>query len=144
MRRQRTSVRCPGTITFDGIWTGAEAKSFGAVISAFNKKLSQREGQYKPVGNNIPTVLWHRRSPAGQCRRTWQNIAQTGSRQAVRDHQGKLKPIDYRKWRPYERENFAPRVVATRDVPPATCTPSVFKASNNVAASVYNVPGVQG
>ena len=46
-----------GSISFDGIWTGAEAKSFGAVISAFNKKYPNVTVKYKPVGNNIPTVL---------------------------------------------------------------------------------------
>ena len=46
-----------GTVTFDGIWTGAEAKSFGAVITAFNKKFPKVKVKYKPVGNNIPTVL---------------------------------------------------------------------------------------
>ena len=46
-----------GSITFDGVWTGAEAKSFGDVIKAFNKKYPDVKVNYKPVGDNLPTVV---------------------------------------------------------------------------------------
>ena len=46
-----------GSITFDGVWTGAEAKSFGDVIKAFNKVNPNVKVNYKPVGDNLPTVL---------------------------------------------------------------------------------------
>ena len=46
-----------GSITFDGIWTGAEAASFGAVIKAFNKTYPDVKVSYKPVGDNLPQVV---------------------------------------------------------------------------------------
>src|SRR5439155_20148007 len=46
-----------GSISFDGIWTAGEAKAFGAVIAAFNKKFPKVKVNYKPVGNNLPTIL---------------------------------------------------------------------------------------
>jgi len=46
-----------GSITFDGVWTGAEAKSFGQVITAFNKVYPGVKVNYKPVGDNLPTVV---------------------------------------------------------------------------------------
>ena len=46
-----------GSVTFDGIWTGSEATAFGKVIKAFNKVYPNVHVKYKPVGNNVPTVL---------------------------------------------------------------------------------------
>jgi len=46
-----------GTVNFDGIWTAAEATAFGKVIAAFNKVYPNVHVKYKPVGNNLPTVL---------------------------------------------------------------------------------------
>ena len=83
-----------GTITFDGIWTGAEAKSFGAVISAFNKTYPNVKIKYKPVGNNIPTVLGT--AVAGGHPPDMADIAQPGLVKQFAT-QKKLKPIDYAK-----------------------------------------------
>src|SRR5690348_3142532 len=52
-----TNTAVSGSISFDGIWTGAEAKNFGEVIKAFNKVYPNVHVNYKPVGNNVPTVL---------------------------------------------------------------------------------------
>ena len=46
-----------GSVTFDGIWTAGEATAFRKVISAFNKTYPNVHINYKPVGNNVPTVL---------------------------------------------------------------------------------------
>ena len=75
-------ARVSGSITFDGIWTGAEAKSFGDVIKAFNKKYPNVKVNYKPVGNNIPTVLAPP-SPAA-IRRTWRTSRSRASSSSSR------------------------------------------------------------
>ncbi len=53
-----------GSISFDGIWTSSTGqKQFADVIKAFNKKFPKVHVNYKPVGNNIPTVLATSSSP---------------------------------------------------------------------------------
>ena len=76
---RRTS---PGSITFDGVWTGAEAKAFKAVIAAFNKSTPDVKVNYKPVGDNLPQVVSTAvagRQPAGHG-----GHRPAGPRQAVR------------------------------------------------------------
>jgi hypothetical protein len=85
-----TSLR--GTVTFDGIWTGAEAVSFGKVIAAFNKVYPNVKVNYKPVGNNLTTVL--STALAGGHPPDMADIAQPGFIQQLVD-QHKLKPIGY-------------------------------------------------
>src|SRR6266498_3867894 len=46
-----------GSLSFVGIWTGPEQKSFQAVIDAFNEKYPNVDIKYTSAGNNIPTVL---------------------------------------------------------------------------------------
>src|SRR5256885_16538369 len=47
-----------GSISFDGIWTSSSGqKQFQDVINAFNKTYPNVKVTYKPVGNNLPTVL---------------------------------------------------------------------------------------
>src|SRR5205823_5513857 len=47
-----------GSISFDGIWTSSSGqKQFADVIAAFNKLYPNVKVNYKPVGNNLPTVL---------------------------------------------------------------------------------------
>ena len=53
-RARRSTGRRFGSITFDGVWTGAEAANFGAVIKAFNKSYPDVKVNYKPVGDNLP------------------------------------------------------------------------------------------
>ena len=54
---QSSPAAVSGSITFDGIWTGSEATAFGKVIKAFNEVYPNVKVNYKPVGNNVPTVL---------------------------------------------------------------------------------------
>jgi alpha-glucoside transport system substrate-binding protein len=83
-----------GTVNFDGIWTAAEATAFGKVISAFNKVYPNVHVKYKPVGNNLPTVL--STAIAGGHPPDMADIAQPGT---IKQYalQGKLKPINYAK-----------------------------------------------
>ena len=81
-----------GSITFDGVWTGSEAKAFGDVIKVFNKTYPNVHVNYKPVGDNLPQVL--ATAVAGGQPPDMADIAQPGLiKQFVQ--QGKLKPITY-------------------------------------------------
>jgi len=122
-----------GTVTFDGIWTGAEAKSFGAVITAFNKKFPKVKVKYKPVGNNIPTVLGT--AVAGGHPPDMADIAQPGLVKQFAT-QGKLKPIDYAK--SSMNANFAP-AWSQLGTFAGHLYAVVFKASNK-SLVWYNVP----
>src|SRR3954449_6389678 len=99
---QKTSA-VSGTITFDGIWTAGEAKSFGAVIAAFNKTYPKVHVKYKPVGNNVPTVL--ATAIAGGHPPDMADIAQPGLVKQLAQ-QGHLKSIGYAK--STIAANFAP------------------------------------
>jgi alpha-glucoside transport system substrate-binding protein len=82
-----------GTITFDGIWTSSSGqKQFQDVINAFQKKYPGVKVNYKPVGNNLPTVL--ATAVAGGHPPDMADIAQPGTVQQF-VNQGKLKPITY-------------------------------------------------
>jgi ABC-type glycerol-3-phosphate transport system substrate-binding protein len=122
-----------GSITFDGIWTGAEAKSFGAVITAFNKKYPNVTVKYKPVGNNIPTVL--ATAVAGGHPPDMADIAQPGLVKQFAE-QGKLANIDYAK--ASMKANFAP-VWSQLGTIKGHLYGIVFKASNK-SLLWYNVP----
>ena len=102
---QKTAVNTAvsGSITFDGIWTAAEATAFGKVIKAFNKVYPKVHVNYKPVGNNIPTVL--ATAIAGGHPPDMADIAQPGL-VAQLAQQGHLKPINYAK--STIAQNFAP------------------------------------
>jgi alpha-glucoside transport system substrate-binding protein len=122
-----------GSISFDGIWTGAEAKSFGAVIAAFNKKYPNVTVKYKPVGNNIPTVL--ATAVAGGHPPDMADIAQPGLVKQFAQ-QGKLANIDYAK--ASMKANFAP-VWSQLGTINGHLYGIVFKASNK-SLLWYNVP----
>jgi alpha-glucoside transport system substrate-binding protein len=93
-----------GSITFDGIWTSSSgAKQFADVISAFNKTYPNVKVKYKPVGNNLPTVL--STAVAGGHPPDMADIAQPGFIKQLAD-QHKLKPITYAKGT--MSKNFAP------------------------------------
>jgi len=92
-----------GSVTFDGIWTGAEAQSFAKVIAAFNEQYPNVKIKYKPVGNNVPTVL--ATAIAGGHPPDMADIAQPGLVKQLAQ-QGKLKPITYAK--STIAANFAP------------------------------------
>ena len=101
--RAGVNTAVSGTVNFDGIWTAAEAKAFGQVIAAFNKVYPNVHVKYKPVGNNLPTVL--STAIAGGHPPDMADIAQPGT---IKQYalQGKLKPINYAKGT--LNANFAP------------------------------------
>ncbi|MDX6450017.1 MAG: alpha-glucoside transport system substrate-binding protein [Gaiellaceae bacterium] len=122
-----------GSITFDGIWTGSEATSFGKVISAFNKVYPNVKVNYKPLGNNVSTVL--ATAIAGGHPPDMADIAQPGYiKQLVAQH--KLKPISYANG--VIASNFAPawRQLGTFSGKPYAL---VFKAANK-SLVWYDVP----
>ncbi len=81
-----------GSISFVGIWTGPEQKSFQAVIDAFNKQYPKVHVKYTSAGNNIPTVL--STAVQGGNPPDLADVAQPGF---VADLQkrGALKPIEF-------------------------------------------------
>ena len=122
-----------GSITFDGIWTGSEAKAFGAVIKAFNKVYPNVHVNYKPVGNNVPSVL--ATAIAGGHPPDMADIAQPGLVKQLAQ-QGHLKPITYAKG--VIASNFAPAWQQLGSVN-GKLYALVFKAANK-SLLWYNVP----
>jgi len=98
-----SSSNVSGTITFDGVWSGAEAAAFQAVINGFHAQYPKVTVKYKSVGDNLPTVL----STAIEGGRPpdMADIAQPGLIQQFVD-KGALKPIEYA--RSVIAANFAP------------------------------------
>jgi len=92
--RAGVNTAVSGTVNFDGIWTAAEATAFGKVIAAFNKVYPNVHVKYKPVGNNLPTVL--ATAIAGGHPPDMADIAQPGT---IKQYalQWKLKTINYAK-----------------------------------------------
>jgi len=132
-RTAKSGSAVSGSITFDGIWTGSEATSFGKVISAFNKVYPKVKVNYKPLGNNLPTVL--ATAITGGHPPDMADIAQPGYiKQLV--SQGKLKPISYANG--VISKNYAPawRQLGTFN---GKMYALVFKAANK-SLVWYNVP----
>jgi ABC-type glycerol-3-phosphate transport system substrate-binding protein len=93
-----------GTISFDGIWTASSGqKNFQDVIKDFNKLYPNVHVNYKPVGNNLPTVL--ATAVAGGHPPDMADIAQPGTVKQFAT-EGKLKPISYASG--VISKNFAP------------------------------------
>jgi ABC-type glycerol-3-phosphate transport system substrate-binding protein len=122
-----------GSVTFDGIWTGAEAASFAKVIAAFNQQYPNVKIKYKPVGNNVPTVVGT--AVAGGHPPDMADIAQPGLVKQLAT-QGHLKPIDYAK--SDIASNFAP-VWQQLGTVNGKLYAIVFKAANK-SLLWYNVP----
>jgi alpha-glucoside transport system substrate-binding protein len=123
-----------GTVTFDGIWTSSSgAKQFADVIKGFNKLYPKVKVNYKPVGDNLPTVL--STAVAGGHPPDMADIAQPGFVQQLAN-QHKLKPITYAKGT--IAKNFAPawQKLGTFN---GTLYALVFKAANK-SVVWYNVP----
>jgi alpha-glucoside transport system substrate-binding protein len=123
-----------GSITFDGIWTASSGqKQFADVISAFNKKFPNVHVKYKPVGNDLPTVL--ATAVAGGHPPDMADIAQPGTVKQLAT-QGKLKPIAYAS--STISQNFAPawKKLGTFN---GKLYALVFKAANK-SLVWYNVP----
>lgn len=122
-----------GSVTFDGIWTGAEATDFGLVIKAFNKVYPNVKIKYKPLGNNETTVL--ATAITGGNPPDMADIAAPGYvKQLVQ--QGHLKPITYAK--SVISQNFAPSWLSIGTFSNKLYA-LVFKASNK-SLLWYNVP----
>ncbi len=123
-----------GSITFDGIWTASSGqKQFADVIKLFNKKYPNVHVKYKPVGNDLPTVL--ATAVAGGHPPDMADIAQPGTVQQLAT-QKKLKPIAYAS--SVIGQNFAPawRKLGTFN---GKLYALVFKAANK-SLVWYNVP----
>jgi alpha-glucoside transport system substrate-binding protein len=132
-RKAGQSTAVSGSISFDGIWTAGEAKAFGQVISAFNKVYPKVHVNYKPVGNNLPTVL--ATAIAGGHPPDMADIAQPGTLKQYA-LQGKLKPITYAKG--VLSQNFNPAWLSLGQVN-GTQYAVPFKAANK-SLYWYNVP----
>jgi ABC-type glycerol-3-phosphate transport system substrate-binding protein len=131
---QSVNSNVSGTVNFDGIWTSSSgAKQFADVIKAFNKLYPKVKVNYKPVGDNLPTVL--ATAVAGGHPPDMADIAQPGFVKQLAD-QGKLKPITYAK--STIAANFAPawQQLGTYD---GKLYALVFKAANK-SLLWYNVP----
>jgi alpha-glucoside transport system substrate-binding protein len=123
-----------GTVTFDGIWTSSSGqKQFQDVINAFNKQYPNVHVKYKPVGNNLPTVL--ATAVAGGHPPDMADIAQPGT-VAQFAAQGKLKPITYAE--SVISKNFDPAWKALGTYS-GKLYALVFKAANK-SVVWYNVP----
>jgi ABC-type glycerol-3-phosphate transport system substrate-binding protein len=121
-----------GSISFDGVWTGPEASAFGNVIKAFNKTYPNVKVSYKPVGDNLPTVV--STAVAGGNPPDMADIAQPGLVKQFVD-KGALKPITYA--RKVLVANFAPSWIALGTFNKKIYS-LVFKASNK-STIWYNV-----
>jgi maltose-binding protein MalE len=129
----RSTSAVSGSISFDGVWTGAEASAFGQVIKAYNKLYPKVKVNYKPVGDNLPTVL--STAVAGGNPPDMADIAQPGLvAQFVK--KGALKPITYS--RRVLLANFSPAWIALGTFNKKIYG-LVFKASNK-STVWYNVP----
>ena len=123
-----------GTISFDGIWTASSGqKNFQDVIKGFNKLYPNVHVNYKPVGNNLPTVL--ATAVAGGHPPDMADIAQPGTVKQFAT-EGKLKPIGYANG--VISKNFAPawKQLGTFNGKQYAL---VFKAANK-SVVWYNVP----
>jgi alpha-glucoside transport system substrate-binding protein len=83
-----------GSLSMSGVWTGQEARSFNAVLDGFKEKNPDVTVKYRPVGDEIPTVL--STSVTGGNPPDLAAVPQPG---LVRDFVAKkaLKPIDFAK-----------------------------------------------
>ena len=131
-RSASAACSASGSISFDGVWTGAEATSFGAVIKAFNKVCPKVKVNYKPVGDNLPTVV--STAVAGGNPPDMADIAQPGL-VAQFVAKGALKPITYA--RTVLLANFSPSWIALGTFQKKVYG-IVFKASNK-STVWYNV-----
>jgi ABC-type glycerol-3-phosphate transport system substrate-binding protein len=133
-RHAGQNLAVKGTITFDGIWTASSGqKQFQDVINLFNKTYPNVKVNYKPVGNDLPTVL--ATAVAGGHPPDMADIAQPGT-VAQLAKQGKLKPITYAK--STISANFEPAWQALGTYS-GKLYALVFKAANK-SVVWYNVP----
>ena len=127
------STDVSGDVSMSAVWTGQEARSFQKVLDGFKEKYPNVNVKFRPVGDEIPTVL--STAVAGGNPPDVAAVAQPG---LVRDFVDKdaLKPIDFAK--STLEENFSEDVidVGTVDGKPYGV---LFKAANK-STVWYNVP----
>jgi hypothetical protein len=99
----QTQKNVSGSISFEGVWTGPEAKAFQAVIDGFNQQYPDVDVKYKPEGDQLPTVL--STAVAGGNPPDMASVPQPGLVQQF-VAKGALKPITFAKQA--IQENFAP------------------------------------
>ncbi len=122
-----------GNLSMSGVWTGQEARSFNAVLDGFTKKNPDVNIKYRPVGDEIPTVL--STSVQGGNPPDLAAVPQPG---LVRDFvdKGALKPIDFAK--STVDDNFNEGAVNVGTVK-GKLYGLLFKAANK-STVWYNVP----
>jgi ABC-type glycerol-3-phosphate transport system substrate-binding protein len=122
-----------GSVSMSGVWTGQEARSFNAVLDGFKKDNPDVNVKYRPVGDEIPTVL----STAVQGGNP-PDLAAVPQPGLVRDFvdRGKLKPIDSAK--STIEDNFSEGAVDVGTVD-GKLYGLLFKAANK-STVWYNVP----
>jgi alpha-glucoside transport system substrate-binding protein len=122
-----------GSLSMSGVWTGQEARSFNAVLDGFKKENPDVNVKYRPVGDEIPTVL----STAVQGGNP-PDLAAVPQPGLVRDFvdRGKLKPIDSAK--STIEDNFSEGAVDVGTVD-GKLYGLLFKAANK-STVWYNVP----
>jgi alpha-glucoside transport system substrate-binding protein len=123
----------PATITFDGVWTGADRAGFEKVIAAFNRVHPEIKVEYKAFGTDITTAV--RKAMADGRPPDIADLPQPGFVKQLAQ-QGHLKPIAYAK--PTIARNFAPiwQQLGTFN---GKLYALVFKAANK-SLLWYNVP----
>jgi alpha-glucoside transport system substrate-binding protein len=122
-----------GSLSISGVWTGQEARSFNAVLDGFKKEQPDVNVTYRPVGNEIPTVL----STAVQGGNP-PDLAAVPQPGLVRDFvdRNALKPIDSAKGT--IEDNFSEGAVDVGTVD-GKLYGLLFKAANK-STVWYNVP----
>ncbi len=127
-----TTADVSGSISVMGIWTGAEQKSFQAVIDAFNEQYPDVTVKYNPVGDNLPTVL--STAVEGGNPPDLATVAQPGLIQGFVD-EGAVEPIDF--VQDAVQENFGDSIVQVGTFDDAFYG-LMFKAANK-STVWYNV-----
>jgi alpha-glucoside transport system substrate-binding protein len=122
-----------GNLSMSGVWTGQEARSCNAVLDGFKKDNPDVNVKYRPVGDELPTVL----STAVQGGNP-PDLAAVPQPGLVRDFvdRGKLKPIDSAK--STIEDNFSEGAVDVGTVD-GKLYGLLFKAANK-STVWYNVP----
>ncbi len=122
-----------GNLSMSGVWTGQEARSFNAVLDGFTEENPDVTVKYRPVGDEIPTVL----STAVQGGNP-PDLAAVPQPGLVRDFadRGELKPIDFAK--STIDDNFSEGAIDVGTVD-GKLYGLLFKAANK-STVWYNVP----
>jgi len=122
-----------GSVELSGVWTGEEAKSFNAVLDGFTEQNPDVDVKYRPVGDEIPTVL--ATSVEGGNPPDLAAVPQPGLVEEFVD-KGALQPLDFVEDDLNENYNPGAIDIATFD---GKVYGFLFKAANK-STIWYNVP----